>query len=451
MSVSPKYRLKLPGFLFKTIALILFLTVTDSYSHAQNVQRKKADAKSEDITFKDRWGFKTNAVDWLLTIPNVGVEFDLGHTLRSKRTLNLNLKWNWNTSHSYTPDMNFNLFDTRIEWRQYFRTRQRNGFTQKPGAWTWLNEHVFTTRRRNPRSHRAYYWGIYTNYAKFNMKLGKEGKQGISMGAGISVGYTAPLYGYKHGFLDLEIGGSIGLMFSDYDTYWHDKESDCYPILASKSGLVPYPMVTDIRVGFVYRFMSVSTKYKQSAERRVDIRAAARKAIEDQIYKMRERIDSIDHAVRKQGGTGPDSLLNKEELKQWHLMKKERKAESIRQANEKLRQQVADSLGIQLTDSTPKAQLKQIDKALDLRLNPKKEKKLSQKDSVKLAEKESKKSDKIKTDKKSQKDKKVEKSKKKTKKDKKKKKSDKKETVETDQAYLTDTRQKVHIRKEGRV
>lgn len=47
---------------------------------------KKDDAKAELISFKDRWGIKTNAVDWLLTIPNIGVEFDLGNTIRNKRT-----------------------------------------------------------------------------------------------------------------------------------------------------------------------------------------------------------------------------------------------------------------------------------------------------------------------------------------------------------------------------
>ena len=44
---------------------------------------KKDDAKAELISFKDRWGIKTNAVDWLLTVPNIGVEFDLGNTISS--------------------------------------------------------------------------------------------------------------------------------------------------------------------------------------------------------------------------------------------------------------------------------------------------------------------------------------------------------------------------------
>lgn len=66
---------------------------------------------------------------------------------------------------------------------------------------------------------------------------------------------------------------------------------------------------------------------------------------------MRERIDSIDNAVRKQGFSRPDSLLTKEELKQWKLMQQERKELALKEAADKLRKQVADSLGIQLSDT----------------------------------------------------------------------------------------------------
>ena len=70
--------------------------------------------------------------------------------------------------------------------------------------------------------------------ASYNFKIGKEGKQGNAYGAGISVGYTAPLYGYRNNYIDLELGGSAGLLYTSYDVYTHDAESDCYPRIAEK-------------------------------------------------------------------------------------------------------------------------------------------------------------------------------------------------------------------------
>lgn len=79
-------------FLTKTIVVCFLLSITLNDVYAQVTSGKKEDAKAEVISFKNRWGIKTNAVDWLLTIPNIGVEFDLGNTIRNKRTISTNLK-----------------------------------------------------------------------------------------------------------------------------------------------------------------------------------------------------------------------------------------------------------------------------------------------------------------------------------------------------------------------
>ena len=339
--------------------MCFLISITLNSTHAQVQRGKKDDAKAELISFKDRWGIKTNAVDWLLTVPNIGVEFDLGNTIRNKHTIGANIKWNWNTSQKYTPSLIFNVFDARVEWRQYFRTRKRGGITKDANLMTRLKETVFTTQRKNPRQERAYYWGVYVNAASYNFKIGKEGRQGNAYGAGISVGYTAPLYGYRNNYIDLELGGSAGLLYTSYDVYTHDAESGCYPRIAEKckgGHIVPFPLITDLRVAFVYRFMSAGSKYKESVYRRVQLRDFARQALNEKINKMRERIDSINNAIRKQGFSRPDSLLDKEELKQWKLMQQERKELAAKEATDKLRKQVADSLGIQLSD-TPKRKI----------------------------------------------------------------------------------------------
>lgn len=355
MILSQVYKKEHYFFLSKIIVACFLLSTTMNEAYAQPKNGRKDDAKAENLSFKDRWGFKTNAIDWLLTVPNVGVEFDLGNTIRNKHTIGANLKWNWNTSQKYKPSIVFNLFDARIEWRQYFRTRRRyTNTTMKDGFMKYLNDNILTTKRKNPRDWRAYYWGIYANAASYNFKLGKQGIQGNSYGAGVSLGYTAPLYGYRNNYVDLEIGGSVGLAYAKYDVYEHDAESDCYPRIADKckgGHLVPFPLITDLRVAFVYRFVSVKDKYKQSVTRRIDIQNEKRAKLNAAINEMRMRIDSISAACKKQGVNLTDSLLTKEEQKEWRKMQEEAQIKQQEEADQKLQKQMADSLGIVLSDT----------------------------------------------------------------------------------------------------
>ena len=110
MILSQEYKKKHYFFLSRKLVVCFLISITLNNTYAQVQRGKKDDAKAELISFKDRWGIKTNAVDWLLTIPNIGVEFDLGNTIRNKRTIGANIKWNWNTSQKYTPSLIFNVF-----------------------------------------------------------------------------------------------------------------------------------------------------------------------------------------------------------------------------------------------------------------------------------------------------------------------------------------------------
>lgn len=389
MILSQEHKKKHYFFLLRTVVVCFLMSASVNKAYAQIQHSRKENAEAEKIPFKGRWGIKTNAVDWLLTVPNIGVEFDLGNTIRNKRTIGANIKWNWNTSQKYTPSLIFNVFDARVEWRQYFRTRRRyTSTTLKEGVFKYLNDNIFTTKRKNPRDWRAYYWGIYANASSYNLKLGKQGIQGNSYGAGISLGYTAPLYGYRKNHIDLELGGSIGLAYADYDVFEHDAESGCYPRIADKckgGHLVPFPLITDLRVAFVYRFISVKDKYKQSVTRRVDIREEKRNRLNAAINKMRARIDSLNSVYSKQGAALPDSLLNKEEQKEWKKMQKEAQLKAQEEADKKLQQQIADSLGIQLSDTVPLTKdqqkaLRKAEKAI------KKANEAARKDKIKKAE-----------------------------------------------------------------
>lgn len=199
--------------------------------------------------------------------------------------------------------------------------------------------------------------------------MGKRGIQGKGVGAGLSLGFTAPLYGYRQNYIDLEMGGSFGLFYTSYDIFEYDAESDCYPKIADKckgGHLIPFPIITDLRIAFVYRFVSVKDKYKQSVVRRIDRINEKRNLQNQKINAMRARIDSISKAYSRQGQPLPDSLLNRDEQREWQKMQQEELERKLAQEQEKLRQHIMDSLQIHPSDSVPltKDQEKAIRKAL---------------------------------------------------------------------------------------
>lgn len=58
--------------------LFLFFSFLGVECYAQSSMRKKAvENKDSIMPFKSRWAFKTNAVEWLVLLPNVTAEFDL--------------------------------------------------------------------------------------------------------------------------------------------------------------------------------------------------------------------------------------------------------------------------------------------------------------------------------------------------------------------------------------
>ncbi|MBE6288503.1 MAG: DUF3575 domain-containing protein [Mediterranea massiliensis] len=267
------------------IALLLLIICSTNLYAQQPTARKAGKTVVDTIPRKGQWAFRTNALDWILTIPNIAIEYDLSNDSHNKYSIGAQVKWNWNTTHKFKPSSVLNLFDARIEGRKYFRTTQRSNAmpTLKDGLKEYFKG-LTSTRRMKPRYWRAYYWGVYADYATYSIKLTKKGVQGVTYGVGVTGGYTVPLYSYKNGSaIDFEAGASIGFMVADSKQYGYDAESNCYPILKDKGlHLVPYPMVTDLRIAFVYRFTSSKDKYKNGLspqqQERKDKRDAARRA-----------------------------------------------------------------------------------------------------------------------------------------------------------------------------
>ncbi|MEG1685711.1 MAG: DUF3575 domain-containing protein [Bacteroides sp.] len=277
--------------LLRICAIYIFFLSIANPLHSQELQSnpviKKAASKKiakEDsiVPFKSRWGFRTNAVDWILVIPNIAIEYDVSSSIYNKVTVGVATKWNWNTSQTYKPSMVYNIFDVRAEGRYYWRTDRTNvnrPDSVKIGAKDWLKETFFTRYRKNPRFWRSYYVGGYVSANNFSLKFGEKGIQGSSYGVGITGGFSIPLYSYRNNFVDIEFGASAGLMYAKYDVFRSDRESNCYPKIASecKTGhIVPYPIINDVRVAFVYRFTSIKDKYKRVDREKITARDNAR-------------------------------------------------------------------------------------------------------------------------------------------------------------------------------
>ena len=269
--------------------------------------------KLDSLTIAERIALRTNSVDWLLLVPNISAEFDLGKYNWNRYSVIVGVKGNWQTSHSFKPAQVYNLAGVRGEVRQYWRTRKINYNKQDSTTVTSVMpaknilQRLFSTNRytlKHPNT--TYYRGIYAAYDKYSILLGKKGKQGAAISAGLSYGIIQPLYEFKSGnSLDLEFGVSAGLCFTKYDEYRHDRESDCYPRLATKGWhILPYPMLSEARVAFVYRFGShpmtnkyhwrydVDEKYRKDKDAKLAVKSAELKNKMD-MDELRKKFDEL--------------------------------------------------------------------------------------------------------------------------------------------------------------
>lgn len=195
-----------------------------------------------------RIAVRTNAFDWLSVIPNIGFEYRLTDDPYKYMTIGLNAKYNWNTYHatdgnvSYSPPVVYDLLDIRPEFRYYSRPFDR----------------------KDPKTWRAQYVGAYINYADYAFKFGEYGLRGHNaFGFGASLGYVLPLYEYKRGAVDVDLGFSVGLLFARHDAFTHSMDGNYYTRLAegekyfsmtqSSSRVLPYPILSELRVAFVWR------------------------------------------------------------------------------------------------------------------------------------------------------------------------------------------------------
>ncbi len=209
----------------------------DTYSYSARTSTK------ERCRFIDLWSLRVNAVDFLATVPNVGLETDLSRSPYNRLSLGADVRYRWNYRSRPTNYL-MNVVDVKPELKFWWR-----GSSVSRIAW---------------------YAGVYGHYGKFDYKFGKsrDGRDGRMYGAGALAGFSRPLYQYRHCALDLEVGLSAGFLSTEYDRYTYTDNG--YSVTGSEDWhILPYPVVPQLRVAFTLRSMSVNDKYRKVREQKI--------------------------------------------------------------------------------------------------------------------------------------------------------------------------------------
>lgn len=285
----------------------------------------------DTLTFAERISLRTNAVDWTLLTPNLGVEFDVKSTNWNRWAVGLTLKTKWNTPATFKNRVFYNITEVRADFRNYWRTRQINN---KVPAHTGFIDRLFSCRRhvvKHPKT--TYYRGAYMSFSDFSIKFGREGHQGKALSAGITYGIIKPLYAFRTGnTLDLDLGFDAGFVAVNSEKFIYNRADNCYT--RTKQGswkVVPFPVPTAARVGFVYRFGSypITKKYRwrydADAQYQYRIDSIANQRVVDAINKHNR--DSVESVIYKEFWQVYDSVA----------VVNSAKADSMRIVNAKLK------------------------------------------------------------------------------------------------------------------
>lgn len=256
-------------------------------------------ARIDTLKWNERISLHTNAVDWALLIPNIGIEYDIRSTNWNRWAVGMSAKTKWRTNSRFKQRLFYNVSEVRFEFRNYWRTRQIDG--REVTKHTSFIDKLFSCRRtvvKHP--HTTYYRGVYASAGDYSFLVDRKGRQGKFVSGGVTYGAMYPMYVFKSGnSLDLDLGISVGLVATNMEKF--RLVDDCYErTQPGKWKVVPFPMPTEARVGLVYRLgkYPINKKYRWRYD--VDMR-------------YRERYDSIRYALeaQRQERHIADSITNK--------------------------------------------------------------------------------------------------------------------------------------------
>lgn len=318
----------------------IFLIIAVLFPQISKAQIFESKTGVDTLTFAERISLRTNAVDWTLLTPNLGVEFDVKSTNWNRWAVGLTLKTKWNTPATFKNRVFYNITEVRADFRNYWRTRQINN---KVPAHTGFIDRLFSCRRRvvkHPKT--TYYRGAYMSFSDFSIKFGREGHQGKALSAGITYGIIKPLYAFRTGnTLDLDLGFDAGFVAVNSEKFIYNRADNCYT--RTKQGswkVVPFPMPTAARVGFVYRFGSypITKKYRwrydADAQYQYRIDSIANQRVVDAINKHNR--DSVESVIYKEFWQVYDSaaVVNSAKADSMRIVNAKLKAEADRKQAE---------------------------------------------------------------------------------------------------------------------
>lgn len=268
------------------VAVIMTMLLASFALPAQsNLGGRLGVAESDRVSGIDRWAFRVNALELLCTVPNVNAEFDLSSSPYNRISLGLTLKYNWNTWHNTPPELVFNMFELRPEFRRWFRLKPKENSAPKE---------------------RVFFLGAYVQGGTYSIKPGTYGIQGPLFGAGAIFGYDIPLYVYRRFVIDFELGVAVGLGVTSYDSFTMNRSGSDYAVVSERSRgmhLCPFPIVSELKACFVFRTMSIKDKYKKVDAQKMILkqeREDARRAAKEKRDEER-RLRKEAHAAKKRG------------------------------------------------------------------------------------------------------------------------------------------------------
>lgn len=213
----------------------------------------------------------TNLIDWALVTPNVGVDIPLTNPIFiNGSSLYVEGKMSLNANKVYAPDMNYEYFSGKIEYRRHFRFGEHSDeCSLLTNAYNGIARLVTTKKYwRNRDGNRVNdkgrsYAGIFVQYADYSMCLPlykySHGRMGRAAVAGFSLGLNRPFYNFSNKYcLEWEFGTSLGCVVSQYDCY------DRVESNITGNGAWYYPIITDLHVSLVLRRRSISDMYSKT-------------------------------------------------------------------------------------------------------------------------------------------------------------------------------------------
>lgn len=287
----------------------------------------------------------TNLIDWMLVVPNVGVEIPLSNPqFINGSSLFVEGKASLNANRVYASDMKYKLLSGKVEYRRHFRFGEPTHYIIN-GEYVNQNDSLILLSMQDSlawmirvansvagKVTRKEYWKLRTrNYVDdmgrsyvgafaqfadysvclplFNYGRGRMGQAGI---VGVSLGYQKPFYNFNNKFyLEWELGGSLGCVVTHFDKY------DRVESNVVGQGKWYYPMITDLHLSLVLRKHSVKDLYKKVPK--------AADLTSEQIEKM----------LRIQKEKEELAILKQEKEKEKENQKLEAQAEKERKLQEK--------------------------------------------------------------------------------------------------------------------